>query len=139
MENMKGNQIAAKHLTNPYTPILFKYYDPFHGLGTIGERNWGYSKEDAVIINADDDSKGGQMEFIFAEERSKMECLHCYDLASYSRMQRVSQQIVHYGEKSYDVMTVKVHLQAPDDKGYYITKCWFDITNAYLGSPEPIS
>ena len=49
MENMKGNQIAAKHLTNPYTPILFKYYDPFHGLGTIGERNWGYSKEDAVI------------------------------------------------------------------------------------------
>lgn len=134
MENMMGNQIAAKQLTNPFTPLLLKIYDPFHGLGTIGEGNWGYSKEDAVIINADDDCDGGQMEFIFAKERSKMECLHCYELASYNRIQRVSQRIVHYGERSYDIMTFKVLLESPNNKGYYVTECWFDITNACWGS-----
>jgi len=136
---MKDNQIATKQLSNPFTPLLLKFYDPFHGLGTIGEGKWGYSKEDAVIINADDDCNKGLMEFIFAKERSIMECLNCYDLASYNGFEIVSQQIVHYGEKSYDIMTVKVHLQAPNNNGYYVTEFWFDITNACWGSLEPIS
>ena len=140
MENMKGNRIAAKQLVNPFTPLLLKYYDPFHGLGTIGEGNWGYSKEDAVVINANDDSKGVQMEFIFAEERSRMECIHCYDNACYGRIQRVSQELIHYGEKSFDVVTVKVNLLSHDNNKpitkFYITQFWFDITNSYWGPSE---
>ncbi len=136
MENMMSNQIAAKQLANPYTPLLLQYYDPFHGLGTIGEGNWGYSKEDAVVINADDDCKGAQMECIFAEERSRMECIHCYDNACYGRMQRMSQEFIHYGEKSYEVLTFKIQLLSQDNTKFYITKCWFDITNSYWGPLE---
>lgn len=131
-------EIVAKHLCNPHTPIIFKFFDPFHGLGSIGEKNWGYSREDAVVINTDDDTKGFQMEYIFAEERSRMECIHCYNNACYVKVKRISQKLIRQDGKCFDVLTFKVYLftQGEKLKEYYQTECWFDITNFFNKDPK---
>jgi len=121
---------------------------------------WGYSKEDAVIVNTENSMEGVHFEYDFCEIRSKMECT----LNTWTKFVNVDyhkQTLINKDDRYYDILAFQVDYLTPEDwmffrnqeqlcrdnhdeeglelvhkmetekTKHYITTCWFDVTRFF--------
>lgn len=99
---------------------------PFHG-------GWGYTREDAVVIECDNTSDGVAFEYKFAKHRSFEELitLPTADSRLYLVDSHVkSQSMMSHNDKRYDVLYVTV-IALPESDYELLKKDWED-HNGYI-------
>lgn len=97
-------QILSEHFSNHNWPI---------------NGGWGYSKEDAVVLEVDNSRKGINLEYRYLEYRTYEEAIifrpKGQKLAGF-RFERISQRLEGgEGGKHYDVITMKVSAYKEED------------------------
>ena len=123
---------------------------------------WGYTKEDALVIDTDNPNLGVHNEYVFAEFRSRIEVQEKLN-AVFDCFVRGRQLLMEFGSNHYDVLEFKVYYftfedfeflkndfeshnkYENDDAGlkrhnqlrferikYYSSECWINI-NSFFG------
>ena len=97
---------------------------------------WGYSREDAVVIELDDEREGVHLEYQFLEARCYLEAMKCASKGvklEVLQIDRKMQKLV-FGEggKSYDRLTMEVTAAQDGEKEVkYEVVGWFDISRFF--------
>ena len=97
---------------------------------------WGYSCEDAVVIELDDERDGVHLEYQFLEARCYLEAMKCASKGvklDVVKIERKMQKLV-FGEggKSYDKLTMEVTATLDGEKEVkYEGVGWFDISRFF--------
>lgn len=96
---------------------------------------WGYSKEDAVVIEADNYDDGIAMEYEFAERRVELECavLSSSVPCEIANFHPLRQRLEIHDDVPYDVIESSVTVDF-DDKEELVTfdvECWCNIKSFF--------
>ena len=97
---------------------------------------WGYSCEDAVVIELDDERDGVHLEYQFLEARCYLEAMKCASKGvklEVVQIERKMQKLV-FGEggKSFDKLTMEVTATLDGEKEVkYEVVGWFDISRFF--------
>ena len=122
---------------------------------------WGYTQNDALIMACKDSQKGIENEYVFVEQRSKIEVGKILDMG-YESFELKMQRLVEKDGCHYDVLQFRVNFLTHDDwlflkndykshnnyvgdeaglkkhlklikqrMKYYISECWINIDSFY--------
>lgn len=97
---------------------------------------WGYSQEDAVVVELDDEGDGVHLEYQFLEARCYLEAMKFNSKGvklDVLQIERKMQKLV-FGEggKSYDKLTMEVTATLDGEKEVkYEVVGWFDISRFF--------
>ncbi len=90
---------------------------------------WGYTRDDAVVIETDDPMKGVAFEYDFIEHRTHLEVAEIDGDCYIGEFKRLQQSLEFHDDVPYDVVTCCVTLVNDDDEtiGEHTVQCWFNI------------
>jgi hypothetical protein len=97
---------------------------------------WGYSREDAVVIELDDERDGVHLEYQFLEARCYLEVMKCASkgvkLEVLDIDRKMQNLVFGEGGKSYDKLTMEVTatLNGEEEVKYEVVG-WFDISKFF--------
>ena len=97
---------------------------------------WGYSREDAVVIELDDERDGVHLEYQFLEARCYLEAMKCASkgmkLEVHDIDRKMQNLVFGEGGKSYDKLTMEVTAALDGEKEVkYEVAGWFDISRFF--------
>lgn len=75
---------------------------------------WGYTKEDALVVDTDNPNLGVHSEYVFAELRSRIEVRDLLN-AAFEGFKRGVQRLMEFGSSHYDVLEFKVFYFTKED------------------------
>ena len=128
-ENLNIEQLDVQETPLEILEALSKSRWPVSG-------GWGYSREDAVVIELDDERDGVHLEYQFLEARCYLEAMKCASKGvklEVLQIDRKMQRLV-FGEggKSYDKLTMEVTAALDGEKEVkYEVVGWFDISRFF--------
>ena len=128
MEEKNVNTLP--HLSTD-VPTRFMMLLPLGDLPISG--GWGYSREDAVVIETDDPMEGVSLEYKFIEQRTRFEVCELEDEYYLEHYERERQALVFHDEVPYDIITYKVTIGNFEDDSTteHIVQCWFNIAQFF--------
>ena len=128
-ENLNIEQLDVQETPLEILEVLTKRRWPVSG-------GWGYSREDAVVIELDDERDGVHLEYQFLEARCYLEAMKCASKGvklEVLQIDRKMQKLV-FGEggKSYVRLTMEVTATQDGEKEVkYEVVRWFDISKFF--------
>ena len=128
-ENLNIEQLDVQDTPLEILEVLTKRRWPVSG-------GWGYSREDAVVIELDDEREGVHLEYQFLEARCYLEAMKSASkgvkLEVLDIDRKIQKLVFGEGGKSYDKLTMEVTAAQDGEKEVkYEVVGWFDISKFF--------
>ena len=126
------NHLKPVETKNPVQIEMAQWIDEYDPLPISG--GWGYSKDDAVIIETNDPGIGISLEYDFLEHRTMIELAefspHVCDVMSY---QRIKQRVCIIDNIHYDIIESEVTVKWRNDDTVttYHVEGWFNVEKLF--------